>query len=238
MAWSDVAKPPSISRTKQAALPGLLLAWYDRHRRQLPWRARPGETPDPYRVWLSEIMLQQTTVVVVAPYYAAFLRRWPDVKALAASSLDAVLHGWQGLGYYARARNLLACAGVVARDFGGRFPDSEAGLRELPGIGAYTAAAIAAIAFGRRASALDGNGERVMARIGRGASAGGAVGRLRPSADGFGRHHLHAAQAEMRAVPLARALRGAEARHSGAIAGAGGEEGKAATLRRRLLGGR
>jgi A/G-specific adenine glycosylase len=165
MAWSAVAKPPSISRTKQAALPGLLLAWYDRHRRLLPWRALPGETPDPYRVWLSEIMLQQTTVVAVAPYYAAFLRRWPDVKALAAAGLDDVLHGWQGLGYYARARNLHACARVVVRDLAGRFPDTEAGLRELPGIGAYTAAAIAAIAFGRRASALDGNGERVMARI-------------------------------------------------------------------------
>jgi A/G-specific adenine glycosylase len=165
MAWSGVAKPPSISRTKQAALPGLLLAWYDRHRRLLPWRAQPGEAADPYRVWLSEIMLQQTTVVAVAPYFVAFLRRWPDVNALAAASLDEVLHAWQGLGYYARARNLHACARAVVSNFAGRFPDSEAGLRDLPGIGAYTAAAIAAIAFGRRASALDGNGERVMARI-------------------------------------------------------------------------
>ena len=142
-----------------------LLAWYDRHRRRLPWRALPGETPDPYRVWLSEIMLQQTTVATVGPYFNRFVERWPTVSALAAAELDDVLHAWQGLGYYARARNLHRCAAAVAGRCGGRFPDSEAGLRDLPGIGRYTAAAVAAIAFGRRAVAVDGNVERVVARL-------------------------------------------------------------------------
>jgi A/G-specific adenine glycosylase len=142
-----------------------LLAWYDRHRRDLPWRARPGERPDPYKVWLSEIMLQQTTVATVGPYYARFLERWPTVEDLAAADLDSVLHAWQGLGYYARARHLHACAKAVASEHGGRFPDTEKGLRALPGIGAYTAAAIAAIAFDRKAAAVDGNVERVVARL-------------------------------------------------------------------------
>jgi A/G-specific adenine glycosylase len=142
-----------------------LLAWYDRHRRDLPWRAPPGVTPDPYRVWLSEIMLQQTTVVTVAPYFDRFVARWPHVSALAAASLDEVLHQWQGLGYYARARNLHACARVVVARHGGGFPDDVAGLRALPGIGDYTAAAIAAIAFDRREAAVDGNVERVVARL-------------------------------------------------------------------------
>ena len=155
-------RAPSMPRPA-ADLSASLLAWYDRHRRVLPWRARPGEAADPYRVWLSEIMLQQTTVAVVGPYYERFLARWPTVNALACAALDDVLHAWQGLGYYARARNLHACArAVVARGF---FPVSEAGLRELPGVGAYTAAAIAAIAFGRRAAAVDGNAERVLARL-------------------------------------------------------------------------
>ncbi|MGE0658695.1 MAG: A/G-specific adenine glycosylase [Reyranellaceae bacterium] len=144
--------------------PGLL-AWYDRHRRTLPWRASPGETGDPYRVWLSEIMLQQTTVATVGPYFARFLERWPDVRALADAPLDHVLQQWAGLGYYARARNLHKCAVVVARDLGGVFPDTEEGLQRLPGVGAYTAAAIAAIAFGRSANVVDGNVERVMARL-------------------------------------------------------------------------
>jgi A/G-specific adenine glycosylase len=142
-----------------------LLLWYDRHRRDLPWRAAPGRRPDPYRVWLSEVMLQQTTVAAAVPYFARFLARWPDLAALAAASLDEVLHAWQGLGYYARARNLHACARVLAAGHGGRFPDTEAGLRALPGIGGYTAAAIAAIAFDRRAAPVDGNVERVMARL-------------------------------------------------------------------------
>ena len=142
-----------------------MLAWYDRHRRDLLWRAKPGIRPDPYRVWLSEIMLQQTTVVTVAPYFDRFVARWPDVSALARASLDEVLHQWQGLGYYARARNLHACAKAVAERHGGRFPDDAAGLRALPGIGDYTAAAIAAIAFDRREAAVDGNVERVVARL-------------------------------------------------------------------------
>ncbi|MFZ5676839.1 MAG: A/G-specific adenine glycosylase [Pseudomonadota bacterium] len=142
-----------------------LLAWYDRHRRDLPWRARPGETPDPYRVWLSEIMLQQTTVATVGTYYRKFLELWPTVEALAAAPREDVLKAWAGLGYYARARNLHACARMVAEELGGRFPDSEEGLRALPGIGPYTAGAIAAIAFDRPAAAVDGNVERVMSRL-------------------------------------------------------------------------
>jgi A/G-specific adenine glycosylase len=145
--------------------PLLLLQWYDRHRRVLPWRARKGERADPYAVWLSEIMLQQTTVKAVAPYYARFLARFPSVAALAAAPLEDVLKLWAGLGYYARARNLHACAQAVVREHGGRFPDSEEALRTLPGIGAYTAAAIAAIAFDRRASPVDGNIERVITRL-------------------------------------------------------------------------
>jgi len=141
-----------------------LLAWYDRHRRVLPWRALPGETGDPYRVWLSEIMLQQTTVAAVGPYFANFLTRWPTVEALAAAPLDDVLTAWAGLGYYARARNLHKCAQAVAAR-GGRFPSEEAELLELPGIGAYTAAAISAIAFDQRAAVMDGNVERVVARL-------------------------------------------------------------------------
>jgi A/G-specific adenine glycosylase len=142
-----------------------LLAWYDRHRRVLPWRAPPGERADPYRVWLSEIMLQQTTVRAVAPYYAKFLQRWPDLPALAAASLDEVLTAWAGLGYYARARNMHACAREVVARHGGEFPASEAALRDLPGIGGYTAAAIAAIAFDQPAMPVDGNVERVVARL-------------------------------------------------------------------------
>jgi A/G-specific adenine glycosylase len=142
-----------------------LLAWYGRERRDLPWRAGPGETPNPYRVWLSEIMLQQTTVKAVLPRYAAFLRQWPNVKALASAELGQVLAAWAGLGYYARARNLHACARAVVARHGGKFPQSAAALRELPGIGDYTAAAIAAIAFGERATPVDGNIERVVARL-------------------------------------------------------------------------
>jgi A/G-specific adenine glycosylase len=148
-----------------AARPALLLAWYDRHRRKLPWRPLPDERADPYRVWLSEIMLQQTGVKTVAPYFLKFVARWPDVDALGRASLDDVLRMWAGLGYYSRARNLHACAVVVRRDHGGVFPDSEAALRALPGIGPYTAAAIAAIAFGRRIMPVDGNIERVVSRL-------------------------------------------------------------------------
>jgi A/G-specific adenine glycosylase len=145
--------------------PALLLQWYDRHRRVLPWRPRPGERADPYAVWLSEIMLQQTGVKTVGPYFLKFLARWPDVGALGRASLDDVLRMWAGLGYYSRARNLHACAVAVLRDYGGVFPDTEEGLRALPGIGPYTAAAIAAIAFGRRTMPVDGNIERVVSRL-------------------------------------------------------------------------
>jgi A/G-specific adenine glycosylase len=143
-----------------------LLAWYDAHGRTLPWRVAPGAAagPDPYRVWLSEVMLQQTTVAAVKSYFAAFTARWPTVEALAAASEEDVMAAWAGLGYYARARNLLACAREVAAR-GGRFPDTEEGLRALPGLGAYTAAAVAAIAFGRRAVVVDANVERVVARL-------------------------------------------------------------------------
>lgn len=142
-----------------------LLAWYDRHRRTLPWRAAAGERTPPYRVWLSEIMLQQTTVATVGEYFRRFTERWPTVEALAAAPLDEVLSAWAGLGYYARARNLHACARAVVERHGGRFPEDEAGLRALPGIGPYTAAAIQAIAFDIPASAVDGNVERVIARL-------------------------------------------------------------------------
>ncbi len=150
-----------------------LLAWYDGHARRLPWRVPPGAVgedggplrAEPYRVWLSEVMLQQTTVAAVAPYYHRFLERWPTVDALAAAPLDAVLTVWAGLGYYARARNLHRCAAVVSAEHGGRFPASAAALRTLPGIGPYTAAAIAAIAFDQPATPVDGNVERVVARL-------------------------------------------------------------------------
>ncbi len=139
-----------------------LLDWYDGARRNLPWRAKPGYVPDPYRVWLSEIMLQQTGVKAVIPYFESFLARWPTVEALGEAALGDVLAAWAGLGYYTRARNLHACAKIVALS---GFPAEEAELRELPGVGAYTAAAIAAIAFGEPAAAVDGNVERVIARL-------------------------------------------------------------------------
>lgn len=141
-----------------------MLGWYDGHARALPWRAPPGApAPDPYRVWLSEIMLQQTTTTAVAPYFQKFTTRWPDIAALAAAREEDVMAAWAGLGYYSRARNLVACAREVARR--GGFPADEAELRKLPGLGAYTAAAVAAIAFGRRAVVVDANVERVVARL-------------------------------------------------------------------------
>ncbi len=142
-----------------------LLTWYDAERRDLPWRMAPGKVADPYRVWLSEIMLQQTTVKAVIPYFDKFLKRWPTVTALAASDLDDVLSVWAGLGYYSRARNLHACARHVVEHYGGRFPAAESELIKLPGVGPYTAAAIAAIAFGESATPVDGNVERVVARL-------------------------------------------------------------------------
>ncbi len=164
------AKAPGRQRAKAAGSnsvpqPAALLAWFDRHGRTLPWRSKSGERPDPYRVWLSEIMLQQTTVRAVGPYYARFLERWGDVRALAAAPLDDILKAWAGLGYYARARNLHACARAVVERHGGEFPAAETSLRALPGVGDYTAAAIAAIAFDAPASPVDGNIERVVARL-------------------------------------------------------------------------
>ncbi len=156
-----------LSRRKKAAVPDPadLLAWYDRHRRVLPWRAPAGRKPDPYAVWLSEIMLQQTTVKTVGPYYAKFLTRWPTVEALATAPLDDVLRAWAGLGYYARARNLHACARAVVERHDGVFPDSIEALRSLPGIGEYTAAAVGSIAFDLPAVPVDGNVERVVSRL-------------------------------------------------------------------------
>lgn len=147
-----------------------LLDWYDRHARAMPWRVSPtdraaGVQPDPYRVWLSEVMLQQTTVAAVRDYFTRFTTIWPNVQALASAPDDQVMGEWAGLGYYARARNLLKCARVVTRDFGGRFPDRFETLLQLPGIGPYTAAAISAIAFDHPETVLDGNVERVMARL-------------------------------------------------------------------------
>ena len=146
-------------------IPRLLLDWYRGHARTLPWRVLPAsdERPDPYRVWLSEVMLQQTTVAAVKPYFEKFVARWPAVEALAAAPEADVMAAWAGLGYYSRARNLVKCAREVAGR--GGFPESEDELRQLPGLGAYTAAAITAIAFGKRAVVVDANVERVVARL-------------------------------------------------------------------------
>ncbi len=158
-----VTRSSPITQHKPAA--AALLSWYDRHRRVLPWRVLPGETADPYRVWLSEIMLQQTTVQAVKPYFEAFTLRWRGVDQLAAAPVEEIMKMWAGLGYYSRARNLHACAQAVVERFGGSFPSDEANLLSLPGIGAYTAAAISSIAFDRRAVVVDGNVERVIARL-------------------------------------------------------------------------
>jgi A/G-specific adenine glycosylase len=156
---------PPASPTKQASLSDQLLAWYDIHRRVLPWRAPAGKRADPYRVWLSEIMLQQTTVQAVASYYRKFLQRWPTVRDLAGAPQDQVLAAWAGLGYYARARNLHAAAKLVANDMGGKFPTTAETLRALPGVGGYTSGAIAAIAYDEKQAAMDANAERVIARL-------------------------------------------------------------------------
>ena len=159
-----------MTTTLQSPTAASLLSWYDHHHRDLPWRVSPpmaakGVKPDPYRIWLSEVMLQQTTVPAVKAYFKKFLERWPTVGDLAAAANDDVMAAWAGLGYYARARNLKKCAEAVATEHGGRFPDTEDGLRTLPGIGDYTAAAVAAIAFNRQAAVMDGNVERVISRL-------------------------------------------------------------------------
>jgi A/G-specific adenine glycosylase len=141
-----------------------LLGWYGKYRRDLPWRAHAGKKPDPYHVWLSEIMLQQTTVQAVIPYFEKFISRWPSIKALAAADPDDVMQAWAGLGYYARARNLLKCAAQICAEYDGVFPSTECDLLKLPGIGPYTSAAISAIAFNKQATVIDGNVERVVAR--------------------------------------------------------------------------
>ncbi|HTV67404.1 MAG TPA: A/G-specific adenine glycosylase [Rhizobiaceae bacterium] len=161
--------PRSPIRKTDTIAPALL-GWYDRHHRELPWRVSPsmaakGKRADPYRVWLSEIMLQQTTVAAVKPYFAKFLDKWPTIDALAAADPDDVMKAWAGLGYYSRARNLKKCADEIAAKFSGTFPDTVEGLRALPGVGDYTAGAIAAIAFNRPATVVDGNVERVIARL-------------------------------------------------------------------------
>jgi A/G-specific adenine glycosylase len=158
-------RKPAIPTAPATPDPRKLLAWYDRERRELPWRVARDGKADPYRVWLSEIMLQQTRVETVVRYYERFLARFPRIEDLAAARLDGVLKLWAGLGYYARARNLHACAREVVRSHGGKFPTNEVELRTLPGIGDYTAAAVAAIAFGRKAAPVDGNIERVIARL-------------------------------------------------------------------------
>jgi A/G-specific adenine glycosylase len=147
-----------------------LLHWYDSHHRILPWRISPrehltGTVADPYRVWLSEIMLQQTTVEAVKPYFRAFTEKWPTVTALGAASQDEILRAWAGLGYYSRARNLKKCADIICSEYGGRFPCDMNSLRSLPGIGDYTAAAIASIAFDLPIAVVDGNVERVITRL-------------------------------------------------------------------------
>ena len=152
------------SDAKRNAVVARVLVWWDLHRRTLAWRAKPGETPDPYRVWLSEVLLQQTTAQAATPYYQAFIAKWPRIEDLASAPAEAVMSAFAGLGYYSRARNLHACAKEIARR-DGRFPSEEAELRALPGVGAYTAAAIAAIAFGRPTAPVDGNIARVLARL-------------------------------------------------------------------------
>ncbi len=160
-----ISKSDSLPSSGQGAVTEQVLHWYDHHRRDLPWRMPPGQLADPYQGMLSEIMLQQTTVEAVKPYFLRFMARWPQLSDLAAASQDDVMKLWAGLGYYSRARNLHKAAQTIMSDYHGRFPDTENELIKLPGIGSYTAAAIAAIAFGRHAVVIDANIERIMARF-------------------------------------------------------------------------
>ena len=218
--------PMSLDANAAAAV----LAWYDRHRRELPWRVRPGEAVDPYKVWLSEIMLQQTTVTAVKPYFAAFLSLWPNVGLLAEARSEEVMRAWAGLGYYSRARNLHACAKIIAERFNGVFPPTEAALRELPGIGPYTAAAIAAIAFGQRAvrhrwqchagcRAAFCDRHAASSSVARdqgkndSSGPGCAARRFRASDDGPWRDGVHAAIPVLRTLPVARLMPWRRIRH-------------------------
>lgn len=160
-----IADPPLYEGPKPSAIIEPLLEWYDSQKRVLPWRAKNGTTPDPYAVWLSEIMLQQTTVQAVIPYFERFFSHYPTIHDLAAAPLESVLHDWAGLGYYSRARNLHACAQYVVAKFGGQFPSDVDTLKTLKGIGPYTAGAICAIAFNKQAVVIDGNVERVLCRL-------------------------------------------------------------------------
>jgi A/G-specific adenine glycosylase len=200
MSPAQNAQPkPRPRGIESAGYPALLLEWYDHHRRKLPWRAGPSERPDPYRVWLSEIMLQQTGVKTVGPYFHKFVARWPNIESLGSASLDDVLRLWAGLGYYSRARNLHACAVKLLREHRGAFPDTEEGLRALPGIGPYTAAAIAAIAFDLPTMPVDGNIERVVSRL-------FAVEAPLPQAKGLIRHLARTLLGDSRAGDSAQAL--------------------------------
>ena len=157
-------KPIKISKKRAEEFRGLMLEWYDEHARSIPWRAKKGEKSNPYHVWLSEIMCQQTTVQAVVPYFLKFIDKWPSVENLAAAEKEEIMREWAGLGYYARARNLHKCAGVIANDYGGAFPQTKVELEKLPGIGDYTSSAITTMAFNNPATVVDGNVERVMAR--------------------------------------------------------------------------
>ena len=244
-------------RSRAAEIPAALLDWYDAHARVLPWRQPPGSALPaqdrdwPYRVWLSEVMLQQTTVAAVIPYFARFTARWPTVDALAAANEGEVMAAWAGLGYYARARNLIACARAVAAQ-GGAFPDNEAELRALPGLGAYTAAAVAAIGFGRRAVVVDANVERVVTRLfalsqplpgaqtsdpcrRRYDHARHARGRFRSGDDGPGRNDLHDAGTALPAVPAAVAMCRASRRAGRCLSGKAAAPRPSGTARSGIL---
>ncbi len=160
----EAQRGDKMALTDTDAFRHALLAWYDGHRRSLPWRAPSGRQADPYYVWLSEIMLQQTVVATVIPYFLKFVDKWPTVHDLARADIHDVMEAWAGLGYYARARNLHKCAQIVSTDYSGTFPDSQEELKKLPGIGDYTSAAITAIAFDKPAVVIDGNVDRVIAR--------------------------------------------------------------------------
>jgi endonuclease III len=233
-------------------LPADLLAWFDRHGRDLPWRTALGERRDPYRVWLAEIMLQQTTIPHGTPYFLSFTQRWPTVEALAAAKDEEVMTAWAGLGYYARARNLLKCAREVAER--GSWPETAAELKKLPGIGPYTAGAIAAIAFNQPAAAVDGNVDRVFARLlalkGDWAQEkkrlhkeverlvpGRPSGGLCRSADGPRRDRVHADKAELPDLPGFELLPRPSRRRTGALPHQAAEEGQAHPARCGLCGG-